>query len=109
MQKIKKGDNVKILLGKDNGKSGTVDRVLSKEGRVVIPGLNMFKRHVRKQGDQIGGIIEITKSINISNVVLICPNCEKPTRVGFSIKGKEKMSGAPLRVRICKKCKKEIK
>lgn len=102
MNKIKKGDNVKILLGKDRGKTGAVDRVLIKKGRVVIPGLNMFKRHVKKQGDQIGGIIEIAKSVNISNVALVCPNCKKPTRVGFSVKAQEKF-------RICKKCKQEIK
>lgn len=102
MQKIKKGDSVKVMLGKDGGKTGPVERVYLKKGKILVAGVNMFKRHVRKQGDLEGGIIEIAKPLNISNVMLICPSCKKPTRVGFKVAGKEK-------TRICKKCKKEIK
>ena len=97
MQKIRKGDNVQILLGKDRGKNGNVERVLAKEGRVYINGLNMVKRHVNKQGQIQGGVIDIIKPMNISNVALICPKCKKPTRIGFDIKNNEKK-------RICKKC-----
>lgn len=92
--KIKKGDSVKILLGKDRGKTGVVDRVLSKKSKVVVAGLNLFKRHVKKQGQLEGGVIEITKPLDISNVILVCPNCKKTTRVSAK--------------RICKKCGKEI-
>jgi large subunit ribosomal protein L24 len=101
MQKIVKGDNVKILLGKDEGKTGNVGRVLAKEGKVFVEGINITKRHVRRQGQVEGGIIDLIKPVNISNVALICPNCKKPTRVGFLITDKGKK-------RICRKCKKEI-
>lgn len=100
--KIKKGDKVKILLGKDRGKEANVALVLSREKRVFVEGANLYKRHVKKVRDIEGGIIDIPKSMNISNVALICPNCKKVTRVGYLIeKG--------IKVRICKKCKKEIK
>ena len=100
--RIKKEDKVKVLLGKDRGKEGKVEFVLGKEKRVFVGGVNLYKRHVRKQGTIDGGIIDIPKSLDISNVDLICPNCNKPTRVGFKLEGNEK-------VRICKKCGKEIK
>ncbi len=101
MQKLKKGDKVKILLGKDRGKEGTIDRVVNKNNQLFIGGINLVKRHVKKQGQVEGGIIDIIKPVDISNVALICPNCKKPTRVGFIIKENSKR-------RICKKCKKEI-
>ena len=100
--KIKRGDKVKVLLGKDRGKEGKVEFVLGKDKRIFVGGANLYKRHVRKQGRIEGGIIDIPKSMNISNVALICPNCKKVTRVGYLIeKG--------IKLRICKKCKKEIK
>ncbi len=103
MNKIKKGDNVKVLAGKDSGRTGNVDRVLVRTGKVIVAGINISKRSVKKSGDnQTGGIVELVKPVNLSNVALICPNCKKITRVGFKIEGKDK-------VRICKKCKKEIK
>lgn len=100
--KIKKGDKVKILLGKDRGKEGTVEYVLLKRDRVFVGGANLYKRHVKKMGSNEGGIIDIPKSLNISNVGLVCPNCKKITRIGFKMVDNEK-------VRICKKCGKEIK
>lgn len=102
MNKIKKGDNVKVMAGKDSGRSGTVDRVLVKTGQVVVGGINISKRSVKKQGENKGGIIDLVKPVDISNVTLVCPNCKKVTRVGFKVEGKEK-------IRICRKCGKEIK
>lgn len=100
--KLKKGDKVKILLGKDRGKTGSVEFVVGKKDRVFVGGVNLYKRHVKRKGQTEGGIIDIPKSLNVSNVGLICPNCSKITRVGFKvIEGKK--------VRICKKCTKEIK
>lgn len=99
--KIKKGDKVKVLLGKDRGKEGTVEFVLGKKDRVFVGGANLYKRHVKKMQGMEGGIIDIPKSLNVSNVGLICPNCKKVTRVGFKIAGNDK-------IRICKKCGKEI-
>lgn len=99
--KIKKGDKVKIMLGKDRGKTGEIKFVLRKKKRVFVEGVNLYKRHVKKMQGTEGGIIDIPKSLNISNVILICPSCNKPTRVGYKIQG-------DMKLRICKKCKKEI-
>lgn len=100
--KIRKNDKVRILLGKDRGKEGKVAYVLGKTKRVFVEGANLYKRHVRKYKDMQGGIIDIPKSLDISNVALVCPSCNKVTRVGFKMEGNEK-------VRVCKKCRKEIK
>lgn len=100
--KIKKGDTVKVLLGKDSGKEGKVAFVLGKDKKVFVEGANIYKRHVKKQGQIEGGIIDLPKPFDISNVALVCPNCKKLTRVGYKIVGSDKL-------RICKKCNKEIK
>lgn len=100
--KIKKGDKVKILLGKDRGKEGQVEYVVAKNKRVFVGGANLYKRHVKKQGEVQGGIIDIPKSLDISNVALVCPSCNKAGRVGFKMVENKKL-------RICKKCNKEIK
>lgn len=102
MNKIKKGDNVQILLGKDQGKTGPVEKVMVKEGKVLVTGINTYKRHVRKHQGMEGGIVELSKPLDFSNVALVCPNCKKVTRVGIKIEGSDKL-------RICKKCGKEIK
>lgn len=99
--KVRKGDKVRVMLGKDRGKEGSVAFLLRKKRRVFVEGVNIYKRHVKKMGEIKGGIIDIPKSLDISNVALICPNCKKVTRVGFKITGKEK-------IRICRKCGKEI-
>ncbi len=101
MLKLKKGDNVQVTVGKDKGRTGSVERVLAKEGKVFVGGVNMFKRHVRKVGDHEGGIIDLIKPLDVSKVVLICPNCKKMTRVGFEVTKEGKK-------RICKRCKKVI-
>lgn len=101
--KIKKGDNIMIVTGKDRGKSGKIFKVLPKEGRVIIEGLNLKKKHVRprKQGEK-GQIVNIPGSLNISNVMILCKNCDKKTRVGFKfLEDKNK-------IRICRKCGEEI-
>lgn len=102
MMKIHKGDNVQITNGKDRGKSGQVERVLAKDSKIYLTGLNVYKRHLKARSGVEGGIIDIAKPMNISNVVLVCPSCKKPTRVGFKIE-------ADVKSRICKKCGKEIK
>lgn len=92
-----------IVTGKDRGKSGKIFKVLPKEGRVIIEGLNLKKKHVRprKQGEK-GQIVNIPGSLNISNVMILCKNCDKKTRVGFKIlEDKSK-------IRICRKCGEEI-
>lgn len=102
MNKIKKGDIVQILLGKDRGRNGKVERVFPKTGKILVEGINKVKRHVSKRvtGGE-GSIIEISKPLDISNVALVCSNCKKTTRVSFKVTGKEKL-------RICRRCKKEM-
>ncbi|HOJ62873.1 MAG TPA: 50S ribosomal protein L24 [Spirochaetota bacterium] len=106
-KKIKKQDNVEVIAGKEKGKTGKVIDVDRNKGRVLIEGINIVKKAMRKTKENPqGGIKEIEAFINISNVMLICPKCSKKTRVGFKIKRDEKEG--EKRVRICKKCKAEI-
>ena len=100
--KIKKGDKVKIILGKDRGREGQVEKVFPKSGKVLVAGLNLYKKHVRpkKEGEK-GGVVEISRPLAVSKVALICPKCGQPTRVGYQLSGKEK-------IRICRKCKEII-
>lgn len=99
MLKIKKGDQVKILRGKDKGRTGVVEKVVPGENQVVISGVNVVKKHVKRQGEkQPGGIVEIAKPLDLSKVALLCPKCNQPTRVAFKKVGKDKK-------RVCKKCK----
>ncbi len=99
---IKKGDTVKILAGKDSGKTGKVLVVDVKKGRMIVEGANMFKKHnkPKRQGEK-GSVVDVSRSMNSSNALLVCPRCGQPTRVGHKIEGTKK-------VRICKKCKSTI-
>lgn len=100
--KIRKDDQVEIITGKDRGKRGKVLRTVTSTGRVVVEGLNLVKKHSRprKSGEK-GQRVEIPAPINVSNVMMVCPGCGKPTRVGFSVKGEVKS-------RVCRKCEKEF-
>ena len=81
--KIKKGDNVVVITGRDKGKSGTVLRVDPKESRVLVQGVNVVKRHSRPSAGQTGGIVDMDMPIDISNVALFNPQTQKGDRVGF--------------------------
>ena len=104
--KIKKGDKVKILAGKDKGRTGTVEIVLEKSGEVLVGGLNIFKKHSkpRKEGEK-GGIVDKSRPIKSSKVILICPKCGKTTRVGYQLGSKKDKKE---KRRICQKCQAEI-
>lgn len=85
--KIKKGDQVRVISGKEAGKTGTVTRVDSEDGRVTIERLNMIKKHTKpnpKTNPQ-GGVIEREAPVDVSNVMLVCPACGQPTRVGYRL------------------------
>jgi large subunit ribosomal protein L24 len=99
---VKRDDNVLIIAGKDKGKSGKVMVAYPDKERVVVQNANMIIRHTkpRRQGEQ-GGRIQREGTINVSNVMLICPHCAKATRVGHAYDGDKK-------VRVCKKCGKNI-
>ncbi len=87
MQKIRKGDTVVVLTGKDKGKSGEVVQALPKEDRVVVRGVNMIKRHTRPTQFSQGGIVEKEAPLHVSNVAHVDPKDNKPTRVGFKTIG----------------------
>jgi len=103
---IKKGDTVLILTGKDKGKQGKVSGALPQVEKVVVEGLNMVKKHVKPRGQtRQGGIIDKAMPIHVSNTMLICSECSKPTRVAHERRtiGEKERS-----VRVCKKCSKII-
>lgn len=108
MIKFKIGDNVKITIGKDKGREGKIEKILLKEGKVIIPGVNVYKKHVKGMGEQKGGIYEIPRPMAFGKFALICPNCKKETRVGFKIVGSDLPAGRQGKERFCKKCKKSI-
>jgi len=97
--KVKKGDLVKVISGKDKGKEGRVLRVIPKLNKVVVENINVVKKHQRPtQQLREGGIIEQPSPIYASKVMVICPSCGKPTRVGYRFLEEGK------KVRICRKC-----
>lgn len=100
--RIKKNDNVKILAGKDQGKSGKVLQVLPKEGKISVEGLNLLVKHMRpnREGEK-GQRIEFPAFINASNLALICPSCGHQTRVGVKTVAGE---NGEKKYRVCKKC-----
>ena len=96
---VKKGDQVEVLSGKDKGARGEVLRALPSEGKVVVEGVAIVKRHTKpNQLNQQGGIGEKPAAIDVSNVALVCPSCGKATRVGHEVNAEGK------KVRVCKKC-----
>ena len=101
--KIRKGDRVRVLSGKDKGKEGEVMRALPREGKVIVEGVNIARKSQRPtRTTQQGGIIDKDMPIQVSNVALVCPACGKPTRVGY------KIDASGTKARVCKKCGGEI-
>lgn len=100
--KIKKNDTVLVTIGKDRGKKGKIEKVFNKKDQVLVSGVNIYKRHLKAQGEgKPGGIIDIVKPLKVSKVVLVCPKCNQPTRIGFKVLDKEK-------IRICRKCEQNL-
>ena len=96
---VKKGDKVKVLSGKDKGKEGEILRAIPSTQRVVVEKVNMITKTMRpNQNNPQGGLTKVEGPIHASNVMLICPSCGKPTRVGHGKDAEGK------KVRICKKC-----
>jgi len=101
--KIRKGDDVMVMAGRERGKRGRVQRINRKDGRLVIDGVNMTVRHIRpRPGVQQAGRIDLEAPLNASNVRMVCPHCNKAVRVGFSVLEDGK------KVRVCKKCHEAI-
>ena len=100
--KIRKNDQVKMMIGRSKGKTGKVLRIFPDEQKAIIDGLSLVKKHVkpRKEGEK-GQRIEVPGKVNVSNLMLVCSKCGKATRVGYKTVGENKF-------RICKKCQAEI-
>ena len=100
--KIKKGDKIKITIGKDKGKTGVVEKVYKNSNKALMTGMNLYKRHVKKNEKMPqGGIVEIPRAMDISKLAIVCPKCTKVTRIGYMVeKGKK--------YRVCKKCDSKI-
>ncbi|MEK7521253.1 MAG: 50S ribosomal protein L24 [Patescibacteria group bacterium] len=107
--RLKIGDTVLITAGKDKGRTGKIDKLSKKENKVVVSGVNIYKR-ARKAGPngEAGGLIEFSRPLPLANIALVCPHCKKQTRIGLQIlKNGSGRLGAG-KVRICKKCKRQI-
>jgi large subunit ribosomal protein L24 len=103
MNKIKKNDTVRVISGKDRGKEGQVRRVIPKENRAVVTGVNIVKRHRRPRSQtDTGGIIDMEAPLHLSNLMVVCPSCGKATRSGARVNAQGK------KVRYCKKCDSEL-
>ncbi|MBR1614386.1 MAG: 50S ribosomal protein L24 [Treponema sp.] len=95
--KIRKGDTVQVIAGKDKGKRGSIVRVNAKKDAVIVSGVNIVKKTMKRRSQQEqGGIAEVEAPLNISNVAIVCKKCG-PTRVGYKIDGDKK-------IRVCRKC-----
>ncbi len=112
--KIKKGDTVLIISGKDKGRKGKILKSFPKEDKILVEGINLRKKHQKpKKSGEKGQIIEMPTPLNVSKVKLICSRCGKPTRIGFKLTEKktENLSSSKkggIKFRICKKCGQEI-
>jgi large subunit ribosomal protein L24 len=99
--KLRKGDRVVVLTGKDLGKEGEITRVIPERGLAIVDGVNVAKRHQRAtKATTQGGIIDKDMPIQLSNLAILCPSCGK-SRIGYKVEGANK-------VRVCKKCGKEV-
>jgi len=100
--KLKKNDNVIVMAGKDRGREGKIIRVLPRENKVVVEGVNLFKRRVRaKKAGEKGQVVQIAYPLNASKVMIKCSRCGKGVRAGYKLETKGKVKG---KIRICRQC-----
>ncbi|MDP8907884.1 MAG: 50S ribosomal protein L24 [Chloroflexota bacterium] len=102
MRKIRTGDQVLVTSGRNKGQRGVVRQNLMERDRVVIEGVNIVKKHIKRGRARQAGIVEVEAPLHVSNVRLICPNCSQPTRVGVRANADGKNE------RYCKKCEERI-
>ena len=100
--KVLRNDTVEVIAGKDRGKRGQVRTVLPAKGKVVVENINVYKRHVKRGRARQSGIIEFEAPLQVSNVMVVCESCDKPTRIGHEILEDGQ------KVRVCKKCQSVI-
>ena len=98
MAKVRREDRVQVITGRERGKTGVVRQVMRGEGRVVVAGVNVVKRHMKPRADRPGGIIEREAPVHVSNVMVVCKSCSKPTRVAFRFRDDKR------KIRYCRRC-----
>ena len=102
---VKNGDEVLVITGREKGKRGKIKEARPKERRVVVEGLNIVKRHMKARGPgRPSGIIEMEAPLSVSNVMLICPHCDRASRTGKRFLDETDHKGRPRKVRYCKAC-----
>ncbi len=107
--KLKKGDQIMMIAGKDRGKKGIIEKVLPTKEKIVITGLNIVKRHLKpSRKNPQGGILNKPAPVNASNAAIVCKTCSKPSRVGYKVTSVDKSDKKKNRIRICKKCKESL-
>lgn len=90
------------MAGKDKGREGKVEKVYKKSNKILIPNINIYKRHVKKSDKMPqGGIVDVPRPLDVAKIMLICPKCGKMTRIGFKVEKDKKL-------RVCKKCESKI-
>lgn len=100
--KLKKGDKVAVIAGKDKGKDGVIEKVYKNTSKVMIMNINMYKKHIKKNKDMPkGGIVDLPRPLDIAKVMIICPKCGKKARLGYKVENNKKN-------RVCKKCGEKI-
>ena len=102
MAKVRREDTVLVVTGRERGKTGVVRQVMRAEGRVVVTGVNVVKRHMRPRADRPGGIIEREAPLHVSNVMVVCKSCSKPTRVAFRFRDDGR------KIRYCRRCSQSL-
>ena len=100
--KLKTNDQVQIIAGKDKGKKGKIIKSFPRTNKIVVEKVNIRTKHIKKTHQKAGEIVKFEAPIDVSNAMLVCPNCSKPSRVGYQ-KGKD-----DKKTRICKKCKEQV-
>lgn len=97
--KIRLNDQIQVIAGKDKGKKGTITKILRKQNKIVVEKVNVRTKHIKKTAEGPGRKIQFEAPIDASNVMFVCPNCDKPSRIGYQVPKDGKKE------RICKKCK----
>ena len=110
--KVRKGDTVQVISGKDRGGKGKVIETDPDKNRILVEGVNRIRKHTKvtqnTRGAKTGGIVTQEASIHVSNVMVVCPECDKPTRIGRRQDVVDEETGKTRPVRVCKRCGKEI-
>ncbi|MBX6371105.1 MAG: 50S ribosomal protein L24 [Acidothermus sp.] len=110
--KVRKGDTVQVISGKDRGAKGKVIEAFPRESRLLVEGVNRIRKHTKvtstTRGAKTGGIVTQEAPIHVSNVMVVCPECDRPTRVGRRQQVVDEATGKTRPVRVCKRCGKEF-